>query len=141
MSTPWTAPATVLADAAEPGWAGIWTLTHAATRAALHLADALPLIDGLDVIYAASDLRHAQDLLERDRPELPTRCAAVDLGPISTADDPAAGRPILDDLTTAALGRIHELLDADLTMTDLLTLADVGAAVGRARVKITGRRP
>lgn len=140
MSTPWTAPATVLADTAEPGWAGIWTLTHAATRAALHLADALPLIDGLDVIYAASDLRHAQDILERNRPDLPARCAAVDLGPIGSPGDPAARWSVLDELTAAALNRIEGLLDTNLVIADLVALADVDAALRRAHGKISGHR-
>ena len=141
MSLSWTAPADVLTEGAEPGWAGIWTLTHAAARAALHLADALPLIDALDVIYAASDLRVAQDKLEWGHSGLPARCAAVDLGPLDSNDGFTRGRHVLDQLTTAALTRASDLLDADLTIADVLTLADVEAALRRAREKILGPRP
>ena len=141
MSLSWTAPADVLTEGTEPGWAGIWTLTHAAARAALHLADAVPLIDALDVIYAAADLREAQDKLEWANPALPARCAAVDLGPLDSNDGFTRGRLVLDQLTTAALNRASDLFDEDLTIADVLALADVEAALRRAREKILGPRP
>ena len=141
MSLSWTAPADVLADCAEPGWAGIWTLTHAAAYAALHLADALPLIDAIELIYAASYLREAQGKLECARPELPARCAAVDLGPLDSDQDFTQAQLVLDQLTAAALNRASDLFDADLTIADVLILADVEAALRRAREKILGPRP
>src|SRR5450830_1383919 len=141
MGLSWTAPADVLTECAEPGWAGIWTLTHAAARAALHLADALPLIDSLDVIYAAADLREAQDKLEWARPGLPARCAAVDLGPLDSNDGFTRGRLVLDQLTAAALNRASDLFDTDLTIADALTVADVEAALRRARENLLGPRP
>jgi hypothetical protein len=141
MSSTWTTPAAVLTARAEPGWAGIWTLTHAAARAALHLADAVPLIDAVDVIYAAADLREAQDKLEWAHPALPARCAAVDLGPLDSDDGFTRGRRILDLLTTAALDRARELFDADMTIAEALALADVETALRRVRDKITGHRP
>jgi hypothetical protein len=141
MSLSWTAPADVLTEYAEPGWAGIWTLTHAAARAALHLADALPLIDAIELIYAASHLREAQGKLESARPELPARCAAVDLGPLDSDQDFTQAQLVLDQLTTAALNRASDLFDADLTIAEVLTLADVEAALRRAREKILGPRP
>ena len=61
MSLSWTAPADVLTEGAEPGWAGIWTLTHAAARAALHLADALPLIDAQDKLEWARPASGAEE--------------------------------------------------------------------------------
>lgn len=141
MSPSWTAPAEVLTEDAEPGWAGIWTLTHAASRAALRLADALPLVDTLDVIYAAADLREAQDKLEWAHPALPARCAAVDLGPLESDEGFTRGRVVLGQLTTAALNRAADLFDADLTIADVLTLADVEAALRRARDKVVGAGP
>ena len=141
MTASWTAPADVLTERAEPGWAGIWTLTHAAARAALHLADALPLIDALVVIYAAADLREAQDKLEWAHPALPARCAAVDLGTLDSGDGFTRGRLVLDQLTIAALSRVSDLINADLTIADVLTLADVEAALQQAREKLLGPRP
>ena len=141
MSSSWTSPADVLTDDAEPGWAGIWTLTHAASRAALRLADALPLVDVLDVIYAASDLRDAQDKLEWAHPALPAQCAAVDLGALHSDEGLARGRGILGQLTTAALNRASDLFDADLSIADVLTLADVEHDLLQAREKLPRSQP
>lgn len=141
MSSCWTAPADVLSGDAEPGWAGIWTLTHAASRAALRLADALPLVDALDVIYAAADLREAQDKLEWAHPGLPARCAAVDLGPLESDEGFARGRLVLGQLTTAALNRTSDPFGPELTIADVLTLADVEAGLRRARDRILGTGP
>ena len=140
MTVTWTAPAKVLTDRADPGWEGIWTLTHAAGRAALNLADALPLIDALDVIYAATDLRDAQDHLERADPGLPARCAAVDLGPLAPADGTPQARLIIDQLTTAALARVERMTDTDMSIDKVLTLGDAASALRRARDRVTGRR-
>lgn len=141
MSLSWTAPAHVLTEVAEPGWAGIWTLTHAAAHGALHLADALPLIDAIELIYAASYLLEAQGKLECARPELPARCAAVDLGPLDSDQDFTQAQLVLDQLTTAALNRTSDLLDTDLTIADALIVADVEDALRCAQEKILGPRP
>ena len=141
MSLSWTAPADVLTECAEPGWAGIWTLTHAAAHGALHLADALPLVEGIELIYAASYLREAQGRLESARPELPARCAAVDLGPLDSDHDFTQAQLVLDQLTTAALDRTSDLFDTELTITDALTVADVEDALRCAQEKILGLRP
>ena len=141
MSLSWTAPADVLTEYAEPGLAGIWTLTHAAAHAALHLADALPLIDAIELIYAASYLREAQGKLECARPELPARCAAVDLGPLNSDHDFAQAQLVLDQLTTAALDRTSDLFDTDLTVADAMTVADVEDALRCAQEKILRPQP
>ena len=141
MTATWTAPAKVLTDRTEPGWEGIWTLTHAAACAAINLAEALPLIDALDVIYAATDLRDAQDHLEWIDPALPARCAAVDLGPLTRAEGTPRARLIIDQLTTAAITRTDAMSDPDMSIAEAVTLSDVASALRRARDKVTGRRP
>ena len=141
MSLSWTAPADVLADCAEPGWAGIWTLTHAAAHAALHLADALPLVEGVELVYAASYLREAQGKLESAWPDLPARCAAVDLGPLDPDDDLTQAQDVLDQLASAALDRTWDLFDTHLTITEALIVADVDDALRGAQWKILGLQP
>ncbi|WP_448060592.1 hypothetical protein [Cellulomonas hominis] len=141
MGLTWTTPADVLTECADPGWSGIWTLTHAAARGTQRLADALPLLDSLDLIYAASFLRDARDNLERAHPGLPARCAAVDLGPLASDEPFAQALMVLDQLTTGALNRISDLLGPDLTLADVLTLLDVESTLRQAREKILWTRP
>ncbi|GHS89992.1 hypothetical protein AGMMS50218_17350 [Actinomycetota bacterium] len=140
MSLSWITPADVLTEHAEPGWAGIWTLTHAAARGALHLADALPLLDSLDLIYAASFLREARGNVERVHPGLPAQCAAVDLGPLVSDEGFSQAILVLNQLTTGALNRTADLLGTDLTLADVLTLLDVESALVQAREKILRTR-
>ena len=135
MSLSWSAPADVLTESAEPGWAGIWTLTHAAADAALHL------VEGIELIYAASYLREAQGRLESARPELPAQCAAVDLGPLDSHDDFTRAQEALDQLASAALDRTWDLFDTHLTITEALIVADVDDALRCAQWKILGLQP
>src|SRR5665647_1515821 len=103
MTTLWAQPAGVLIEQADPGWEGIWALTFAAGHAAINLSLAVPLGASVELTYAAMDFREAQDELEWARPDLPRRCAAVNLGQVHPAEGEAGARAVIDLLATAAL--------------------------------------
>ncbi|MCR6494501.1 hypothetical protein [Cellulomonas sp. P24] len=141
MTRLWTAPAEVLTDQADPGWEGIWTLTYAAGHAAINLGLAVPLGVAVDLAYAAMDFREAQDELEWAHPDLPARCAAVDLGQLDPTEGEPRARLIIDQLATAALHRAIALATTDLDVPDLLCLARVTPKLFTGRAKVTGRMP
>ena len=139
MTTLWTPPARVLVEQADPGWGGIWSLTYAAAHAAINLALAVPLGVAVDLTYAAMDFREAQDELEWARPDLPARCAAVNLGQLDPTEGEARARLVIDQLAGAALDRAVALAATDLTVPDLLCLARVTPRLFTGRAKVTGR--
>ena len=141
MTTLWTAPAKVLVDRAESGWEGIWTLTYAAGLAAINLGSVVPLAAAVDLSLAALDFAHAQSALERVRPDLPARCAAVDLGDVDPDEGEPRARLIIDQLATAALDRITALTATDLSMRELAGLSQAGSLLFTGRAWVTGRMP
>ena len=136
----WTMPATVLAERADAGWEGIWTLVHTAARAALHLAEALPFVDGLDFVYAGADLRNAQQDLEWAAPGLAARCPAVDLGPVRTDEGTDRAQAVLGRLIDESLSRVAALAETDMTVAEALALADVACALWCVRTRLEERR-
>ena len=141
MTMLWTAPAKVLVDRAESGWEGIWTLTYAAGLAAINLGSVVPLGVAIDLSLAALDFAHAQSALERVRPDLPGRCAAVDLGDVDPDEGEPRARLIIDQMASAALGRIATLTATDLPVPELAALSQAGSLLFTGRAWVTGRRP
>jgi len=141
MTTLWARPAGVLIEQADPGWEGIWALTFAAGHAAINLSLAVPLGLSVELTYAAMDFREAQDELEWARPDLPRRCAAVNLGQVHPTEGEAGARAVIDLLATAALERAVALATTDLEIPDLLCLVRVMPKLFTGRAKVTGRLP
>ena len=141
ITTSWTAPAKVLIDRAESGWEGIWTLTYAAGLAAINLGSAVPLGVAVDLSLAALDFAHARSGLERARPDLPGRSAAVDLGDVDRDEGEPRARLIIDQLATAALDRIAALTATDLPVPELAALSQAGSLLFTGRAWVTGRMP
>lgn len=135
----WTTPAAVLAERADEGWEGIWTLVHAAARAALHLAEALPFVDGLGFVYAGTDLRGAQADLEWAVPGLAARCPAVDLGPVRNDEGTDRAQEVLGRLIDESLSRVEALADTDISVAEALTLIDVASALSCVRTRLDRR--
>jgi hypothetical protein len=128
----WDTAAKVLLERAGWGWEGIWALTYAAGRATAALGMVAPMVDAVELTYAAMDLREAREELEWVRPDLPTRCPAVTIGLPNTADDDVA-REGITGLITAALTRAETLLCTDLDLGDLAGLTRTIAKLDSAR--------
>jgi len=105
----------------------------------VNLGLAVPLGVAAELTYAAMDFREAQDELEWARPDLPRRCAAVNLGQVHPAEGEAGARAVIDLIATAALERTVALATTDLAIPDLLCLVRVMPKLFTGRAKVTGR--
>ncbi len=138
MSMSWAAPAGVLVDRADAGWAGIWSLTFAAGVATVTLAAQEDADPDLGLAYAGADLNAALCEVEAVHPEVLVEAAAVDLGPAVEGDRDDAVAVILA-LLDAAIVRVAELTGAPgSAMAELIALARVQPLLLTAREKVAG---
>lgn len=141
MSAAWEAPARVLIEQAETGWEGLWSLLYAASHATLRLSIGVPLAPGVDLTFAAMDIREARDELEWIDAGLVERGAPVDLGVLRPTDDVGAARLVLDRLLEAALDRAGRLADGASEVEEFACLTRITSKLFTARTAILGRVP
>lgn len=141
MSATWEAPAMVLIEHADAGWEGLWSLLYAASHATLRLSLGVPLATGVDLTFAAMDIREARDELEWIDERLVEGGAAVDLGVLRPTDDVDAARLVLDRLLQAALDRAGRLADGATEVEEFACLTRVTSKLFSARTAILGRVP
>lgn len=141
MSTTWEAPASILIEHADVGWEGLWSLLYAASHATLRLSLGVHLGAGVDLTFAAMDIREARDELEWLDHELVERGSPVDLGILRPTDDVDAARLVLDRLLEAALDRASRLADGSREVEEFACLARVTSKLFTARTAILGRMP
>lgn len=141
MSATWDTPARVLIEHAAPGWEGLWSLLYAASHATLRLSLGVPLATGVDLTFAAMDIREARDELEWLDDGLVERGAAVDVGALRPTDDVDAARLVLDQLLDAAVGRARSLTDGATEVEEFACLTRVTNKLFTARTAILGRVP
>jgi len=133
----WDESAKVLVERADADWEGIWTLTYAAGRATADLCVVVPMVDAVELTYAAMDLCEARQELEWVRPDLPARCPAVTVGPPDNLDAEVA-RDAISRLITAALARAEALLGCELDLADLACLTRTTTQLRSARRIVHG---
>lgn len=138
MSMSWSAPAGVLVERSDAGWAGIWSLTFAAGVATVSLAAQPGADPDLALAFAGADLNAALCEVEAVHPEVLGEAAAVDLGPADAAD-PAAAAGVIVALLDGAIVRVAELTGAPgLAMAELIALARVQPLLLAGREKVAG---
>lgn len=141
MSATWEAPARALIERAETSWEGLWSLLYATSHATLKLSLGVPLSTGVDLTFAAMDIREARDELEWIDDGLVERGAPVDLGVLRPTDDVDAARLVLDRLLEAALDRASRLADGATDVEQFACLTRVASKLFTARTAILGRVP
>jgi hypothetical protein len=141
MGATWEGPAKVLIEHAAAGWEGLWSLLYAASHATLKLSLGVPLATGVDLTFAAMDIREARDELEWLDDGLVERGAAVDLGVLRPTDDVDAARLVLNQLLAAALDRAGQLADGATEVEEFACLTRLTNKLFTARTVILGRVP
>ncbi|KQT01303.1 hypothetical protein ASG23_06960 [Cellulomonas sp. Leaf395] len=131
----------MLIEQAAADWEGLWSLLYAASHATLRLSIGVPLAPGVDLTFAAMDIREARDELEWLDDGLVERGAPVDLGVLRPTDDVNAARLVLDRLLATALDRASRLADGASEVEEFACLTRVTNKLFTARTAILGRVP
>ncbi|KQY47980.1 hypothetical protein [Cellulomonas sp. Root137] len=131
----------MLIEHAAAGWEGLWSLLYAASHATLKLSLGVPLATGVDLTFAAMDIREARDELEWRDDGLIERGAAVDLGALRPTDDVDKARLVIDQLLKAALDRAGRLAVGAAEVEEFACLTRVSNKLFNARTAILGRIP
>lgn len=101
--------ASVVTETAGERWGGLWSVVFTTERAVIALVQATSFAEGLDLIWFSEELREACEDLEAHHPADVASATAVDLGPVTAAQDIEAARAVLEGLLVAGLARADEL--------------------------------
>ena len=138
MRTTWPTDPRALAEAAGPGWGGLWSLLYTAERAVAALGQVVSFAEGMDLLWLGAELRQAADDAARSHPGDVAAAVAVDLGPLSERDDATRARRLLVGLVAAVIERADDLLAGDPPTDDAIELTGIASMAFSIRIALTG---